>query len=82
MIGVAVVRYLKSLVTQLCYSLVPQPEVRIERGLQLAAVKALRRVVSACGGRIAGYRKDIVAAVARCWTQIVDEGAAAFGGFV
>ena len=79
MIGVAVVRYLKPLVTQLCYSLVPKPEVRIETGLQLATVKALRSVINACGGRMAGYRKEIVVAVAKCWTQIVDEGAEAFG---
>ena len=77
----AVVRYLKPLVTQLCYSLVPQPHVRLERSLQLAAVKALRSVVNACGGRMAAYRKDIVAAVAKCWTQIVDESAEAFGEF-
>ena len=82
MIDVAVVRYLKPLVTQLCYGLVPKPEVRIETGLQLATVKALRSVINACGGRMAGYRKEIVAAVARCWTQIVDEGAEAFGGSV
>jgi hypothetical protein len=79
MIGVAVMRYLKPLVTQLCYSLVPQPEVRIEPGLQVAAVKALRSIIGACGGKMAGYRKDIVVAVAKCWTQIVDERAEAFG---
>jgi len=82
MIGVAVVRYLKPLVTQLCYSLAPQPEVRVETGLQLAAVNALRSVVSACGGRMVGYRKEVVAAVAKCWTQIVDEGVEALGEFV
>lgn len=82
MIGVAVVRYLKPLVTQLCYSLVPQPEVRIETGLQLAAVKALRSIVNACGGRTVEYRKEIVAAVAKCWTQIVGESGEAFGELV
>lgn len=82
MIGVAVVRYLRPLVTQLCYSLVPKPEIRAERGLQLAAVKALRSVVGACSGRMEGYRGGIVAAVAKCWTQIVDESTQAFGAFV
>jgi hypothetical protein len=79
-IGVAATRYLKPVVTQLCYSLVPRPEVRVERGLQLAAVKALRSVVHACGRRMERYQKVVIAAVAKCWTQIADEGEA-FGVF-
>ena len=82
MLDVAIVRYLKPLVTQLCYSLVPQSGVRAERGLQLAAVKALRGVISACRERMEGYRKDIVAAVAKCWIQTIDEGTEAFSASV
>lgn len=74
MLGTACVRYLKAMVPQLLHTLNPIYEGKHTRTMQLSSLKALRSVIRAAKSRIPYWIDEIVAGIAKCWTQLHDSG--------
>jgi len=73
MLGIGCVRFLKALVPQLNYPLLPSL-VSPSRNMQLTSLRTLGVLMNACAPRMPRWKGTIIDAVAKCWVGIVDAG--------
>ncbi|KAI0052623.1 hypothetical protein FA95DRAFT_1663859 [Auriscalpium vulgare] len=73
-LGIGTARYLKALIHQLTYPLRKTAFEPNRLSLQLASLKALQVVISACSLRMEKWKGTVVAAVAECWSTLIDAG--------
>ena len=73
MLGIGCARYLKALIAQLIYPLLPSPVVP-SRDFQLNSLRTLGFLVDECTPRMLRWKGIILDAVAKCWVGIVDAG--------
>ncbi|KAI0637670.1 hypothetical protein C8Q77DRAFT_1047712 [Trametes polyzona] len=66
-------RYLKALVPQLVFPVIPTPENDTTVAYKLASVRALSTVIRVCRSRIYKWRGTILEAVLKCWVNLVDQ---------
>ncbi|RPD62074.1 hypothetical protein L226DRAFT_613398 [Lentinus tigrinus ALCF2SS1-7] len=71
-LGIGAARYLKALIPQLTFPLVPAPEKESSFSYQLSSVRALQAVMKACAPRIYKWRGMVLEAVLKCWTDLAD----------
>ncbi|KAI0722009.1 hypothetical protein C8T65DRAFT_629979 [Cerioporus squamosus] len=75
-LDIGVTRYLKALIPQLTFPLVPNPANGASFEYKLSSLRALEAVMEACAPRIHKWRGTILEAVLKCWTDLVDNGEA------
>ncbi|KIM83994.1 hypothetical protein PILCRDRAFT_68800, partial [Piloderma croceum F 1598] len=73
MLGVGCARYLKALIPQLIYPLLPSL-VGPSREMQLSSLRALHVLIDECLPRMPRWKGTILDAVAKCWVGIIDSG--------
>ncbi|TFK83268.1 hypothetical protein K466DRAFT_647686 [Polyporus arcularius HHB13444] len=73
---IGAVRYLKALIPQLTFPLVPDPANGASIGYKLSSLRALQAVMEACAPRIHRWRGMILGAILNCWTDLVETGEA------
>ncbi|KAI0643666.1 hypothetical protein C8Q79DRAFT_914611 [Trametes meyenii] len=71
-LGVGTVRYLKALVPQLVFPLVPAPDNDASNAQKFSSLRALRCIVQACAPRIHGWRGMILGALLKCWVSVLE----------
>ncbi|KAI0676734.1 hypothetical protein C8Q78DRAFT_999181 [Trametes maxima] len=71
-LDVGTVRYLKALVPQLVFPLIPAPENDASNAQRFSSLRALRCVVQACVQRMHGWRGMILEALLKCWVNAVE----------
>jgi len=74
-LGIGTARYLKAIVPQLVYPLLPAPENTASKQLQLSSLRALAVVIEACAPRMHKWKGTILDGVLRCWVTLTDIGA-------
>ncbi|KAI0772531.1 hypothetical protein BD413DRAFT_546322 [Trametes elegans] len=71
-LGIGTVRFLKALIPQLVFPLVPAPENGASTPDKLSSARALLSVIRACAPRIHKWRGTILEAVLKCWVDLAD----------
>ncbi|KAI0662893.1 hypothetical protein C8Q70DRAFT_477783 [Cubamyces menziesii] len=73
-LGIGSTRYLKALIPQLVFPLLPAPENGASASYKLSSIRALRSVIQNCEPRIHKWRGAILEAILKCWVDIADGG--------
>ncbi|KAL4241319.1 TTI2 family protein [Abortiporus biennis] len=73
-LGIGSVRYLKGIIPQLVYPLIPALDNTSPTSLQLKSLEALIVVIEECAPRIYKWKGTILDGVARCWVTLIDNG--------
>ncbi|KAH9853953.1 hypothetical protein C2E23DRAFT_727760 [Lenzites betulinus] len=71
-LGIGTSRYLKALIPQLVFPLLPTLENDMPTTYKLASVRALSAVIQACEPRIYKWRGMILSAILKCWVDQAD----------
>ncbi|KAI8984971.1 hypothetical protein BD414DRAFT_441962 [Trametes punicea] len=74
MLDVGTTRYLKALIPQLVFPLIPAPENGASVGYKLSSARALHSVLRVCVPRIHKWRGTISEAALKCWVELADAG--------
>ncbi|PIL36652.1 hypothetical protein GSI_00341 [Ganoderma sinense ZZ0214-1] len=80
-LGVGTSRYLKGLISQLVFPLIPAPDNGASVEYKLSSLKALRVVIEECAPRIHKWRGAILEGILKCWVDIPESNFNAEGGF-
>jgi len=73
-LGIGTVRYLKAIVPQLVFALLPAPENGATKRFQLSSLRALSVIIEACAPRMDKWKNTILEGVLRCWVTLTDAG--------
>ncbi|KZT74537.1 hypothetical protein DAEQUDRAFT_682559 [Daedalea quercina L-15889] len=73
-LGIGTARYLKAIVPQLVFLLVPAPENSANLQLQLSSLRALAEVVRTCAPRMHKWKGQILEGILKRWVVAVDKG--------
>ncbi|KAH9894109.1 hypothetical protein C8Q73DRAFT_646729 [Cubamyces lactineus] len=73
-LGIGAARYLKALIPQLVFPLIPAPENDASASYKLSSICALYAVIQNCEPRIYKWRSTILEALLKCWVDIADSG--------
>ncbi|KAI1785351.1 hypothetical protein LXA43DRAFT_1038675 [Ganoderma leucocontextum] len=71
-LGVGTSRYLKGLIPQLVFPLIPAPDNGASIGSKLSSLEALCVVIKACAPRIHKWQGTILEAILKCWVDLPD----------
>ncbi|KAM5532640.1 hypothetical protein V8D89_013684 [Ganoderma adspersum] len=71
-LGIGASRYLKGLIPQLVFPLIPAPDNGASLGYKMSSLEALYVVIEACAPRIRKWRGTILEAILKCWVDIPD----------
>ncbi|KAI0751219.1 hypothetical protein C8Q80DRAFT_1156088 [Daedaleopsis nitida] len=66
-------RYLKALIPQLTFPLIPAPENGASMPFKQSSLRALCAVMLACAPRIPKWRGTILDAILRCWIHVAEQ---------
>ncbi|KAI0363833.1 hypothetical protein BV20DRAFT_957501 [Pilatotrama ljubarskyi] len=72
-------RYLKALIPQLVFPLIPGPENSVPTAYKLSSARALCSVMRMCSPRIHKWKGTILEAVLRCWVDLANSSQEAEG---
>ncbi|OSD01769.1 hypothetical protein PYCCODRAFT_1391245 [Trametes coccinea BRFM310] len=72
LLDIGTVRYLKALIPQLVFPLIPAPENGASIGYKMSSARALSVVVRVCAPRIHNWRGTILEGVLKCWVELAD----------
>lgn len=73
-LGIGTARYLKAIVPQLVFPLMPVPENAARPRLQLSSLRALAVVIRTCTPRVHKWKGQILEGTLKCWVASVDKG--------
>ncbi|KZT12651.1 uncharacterized protein LAESUDRAFT_640616 [Laetiporus sulphureus 93-53] len=74
-LDIGAARYLKAIIPQLVYTLVPMPENRASKQFQLSSLRAMCSVIRVCAPRMHKWKRIILEGTLKCWVSLVDIGA-------
>ncbi|KAI0334924.1 hypothetical protein GY45DRAFT_1065421 [Cubamyces sp. BRFM 1775] len=73
-LGIGATRYLKALIPQLVFPLIPAPENGSSVSYKLSSIRTLHSVIQNCEPRIYKWRGTILEAIVKCWVDVGDSG--------